>query len=164
MVGPWQPKWWVLHNLCVGSLTNYMFVPSQPICWVLDNLYGGSLTTYMLGPWQPIWWVLHNLYVGSLTTLSWVLDNLFLWLNVHILQTVYECIDKITQFMSRAAIFSFLPVLTKLLPESITCIERGRYYRYIAYLRYNALLEVFLKCVRNYTQFPHIFKLSHKML
>ncbi|XP_023333086.1 cytochrome P450 2C27 [Eurytemora carolleeae] len=44
-------------------------------------------------------------------------------------QTVYECIDKITQFMSRAAIFSFLPVLTKLLPESITCIERGRYYR-----------------------------------
>ena len=44
-------------------------------------------------------------------------------------QTVYECIDKITQFMSRATIFSFVPVLTKILPESITCIERGRYYR-----------------------------------
>jgi len=44
-------------------------------------------------------------------------------------QSVIECVDKITQFMSRAAIFSFLPVLTKLLPESITNIERGRYYR-----------------------------------
>ena len=42
---------------------------------------------------------------------------------------MYECIDKITQFMSRAAIFSFMPILTKLLPESITSIERGRYYR-----------------------------------
>jgi cytochrome P450 family 2 subfamily K len=31
--------------------------------------------------------------------------------------------------MSRAAIFSFMPVLTKLLPESVTSIERGRYYR-----------------------------------
>ena len=31
--------------------------------------------------------------------------------------------------MSRAAIFSFMPVLTKILPESITNIERGRYYR-----------------------------------
>lgn len=44
-------------------------------------------------------------------------------------QAVYECVDKITQFMSRAAIFSFLPVLTKLLPESVTSIERGRYHR-----------------------------------
>ena len=57
-------------------------------------------------------------------------------------QTVYECIDKVgsifrgnlsnqnsqvTQFMSRAAIFSFMPILTKILPESITNIERGRY-------------------------------------
>ena len=46
-----------------------------------------------------------------------------------VFQTVYECIDKITQFMSRAAIFSFLPILTKILPESITNMERGRYYR-----------------------------------
>jgi len=44
-------------------------------------------------------------------------------------QTVVECIDKVTQFMSRAAIFSFMPILTKILPESITNIERGRYYR-----------------------------------
>merc|ERR1712203_1258361 len=44
-------------------------------------------------------------------------------------QSVYECIDKVTQFMSRAAIFSFMPILTKILPESITNIERGRYYR-----------------------------------
>ena len=27
-------------------------------------------------------------------------------------QAVYECIDKITQFVSKAAIFSFLPMLT----------------------------------------------------
>ena len=29
--------------------------------------------------------------------------------------------------MSRAAIFSFMPILTKILPESITNIERGRF-------------------------------------
>ena len=28
------------------------------------------------------------------------------------MQAVYECIDKITQFVSKAAIFSFLPMLT----------------------------------------------------
>ena len=44
-------------------------------------------------------------------------------------QTVYECVDKITQFMSRAAIFSFCPILTLILPESVTKIEKGRYYR-----------------------------------
>ena len=32
---------------------------------------------------------------------------------VLIVQTVYECVDKITQFMSRAPIFSFVSVLTK---------------------------------------------------
>ncbi len=37
--------------------------------------------------------------------------------------------------MSRAAIFSFMPVLTKILPESITNIERGRYYRCVAGMR-----------------------------
>ena len=36
--------------------------------------------------------------------------------------------------MSRATIFSFVPILTKILPESITCIERGRYYRYTIYI------------------------------
>jgi len=60
-------------------------------------------------------------------------------------QTVYECIDKITQFMSRAAIFSFLPVLTKILPESITCIERGRYYR-------NRFHEISEKWIREHRQ------------
>lgn len=44
-------------------------------------------------------------------------------------QSVYECIEKITQFMSRAAIMSFMPFLSRLLPESITRMERGRYYR-----------------------------------
>jgi len=60
-------------------------------------------------------------------------------------QTVYECIDKITQFMSKAAIFSFLPVLTKILPESVTCIERGRYYR-------NRFHEISEKWIREHRQ------------
>jgi len=60
-------------------------------------------------------------------------------------QTVYECIDKITQFMSRATIFTFLPVLTKILPESITCIERGRYYR-------NRFHEISEKWIREHRQ------------
>lgn len=44
-------------------------------------------------------------------------------------QSVYECIEKITQFMSRAAIMSFMPFLARLLPESVTRMERGRYFR-----------------------------------
>ena len=44
-------------------------------------------------------------------------------------QSVYECIDKITQFMSRAAIISFMPFLTKIVPESISKMEKGRYHR-----------------------------------
>lgn len=60
-------------------------------------------------------------------------------------QTVYECIDKITQFMSRAAIFSFLPILTKILPESVTKIEKGRYYR-------NRFHEISEKWIREHRQ------------
>ena len=60
-------------------------------------------------------------------------------------QTVYECVDKITQFMSRAAIFSFLPILTKILPESITKIEKGRYYR-------NRFHEISEKWIREHRQ------------
>ena len=44
-------------------------------------------------------------------------------------QAVYECIDKITQFMSRANIMSFMPFLSKILPERITKMEKGRYHR-----------------------------------
>ena len=44
-------------------------------------------------------------------------------------QSVYECIEKITQFMSKAAIMSFMPFLARILPESITKMEKGRYYR-----------------------------------
>ena len=44
-------------------------------------------------------------------------------------QSVYECIEKITQFMSRAAIMSFMPFLSRLLPESVSRMERGRYFR-----------------------------------
>ena len=44
-------------------------------------------------------------------------------------QSVYECIDKITRFMSKAAIMSFMPFLARILPESITKMERGRYFR-----------------------------------
>ena len=43
--------------------------------------------------------------------------------------SVYECIDKITNFMSQAAIMSFVPLLSKLLPERVTKMEKGRYYR-----------------------------------
>jgi len=60
-------------------------------------------------------------------------------------QTVVECIDKVTQFMSRAAIFSFMPILTKLAPESITNIERGRYYR-------NRFHEISEKWIREHRQ------------
>ncbi|TRY72357.1 hypothetical protein TCAL_01006 [Tigriopus californicus] len=44
-------------------------------------------------------------------------------------QSVYECIDKITQFMSRAAIMSFIPGLSRIVPESISKMEKGRYHR-----------------------------------
>jgi cytochrome P450 len=44
-------------------------------------------------------------------------------------QCVYECIDKITQFMSKAAIMSFMPFLSKIVPERITKMEKGRYHR-----------------------------------
>jgi len=44
-------------------------------------------------------------------------------------QSVYECIEKITRFMSAAAIMSFMPFLSRLLPESITKMEKGRYFR-----------------------------------
>ena len=47
--------------------------------------------------------------------------------------------------MSRAAIFSFMPVLTKILPESITNIERGRYYR-------NRFHEITDKWIREHRQ------------
>jgi len=60
-------------------------------------------------------------------------------------QTVYECVDKVTQFMSRAAIFSFMPILTKILPESITNMERGRYYR-------NRFHEISEKWIREHRQ------------
>merc|ERR1719216_530319 len=60
-------------------------------------------------------------------------------------QAVYECIDKITQFVSKAAIFSFLPMLTWLLPESVTNMERGRYYR-------NRFHEITEKWIREHRQ------------
>nr|APH81372.1 cytochrome P450 CYP3029B2 [Tigriopus kingsejongensis] len=44
-------------------------------------------------------------------------------------QSVYECIDKITQFMSRAAIMSFIPLLSRIVPERISKMEKGRYHR-----------------------------------
>ena len=55
-------------------------------------------------------------------------------------QSVYECIEKITGFMSRAAIMSFLPFLARVLPEGITRMERGRYFRD----RFVAISEVFI--------------------
>ena len=48
-------------------------------------------------------------------------------------------------FLFRAAIFSFLPILTKVLPESITKMEKGRYYR-------NRFHEVSEKWIREHRQ------------
>ena len=47
--------------------------------------------------------------------------------------------------MSRAAIFSFLPILTKILPESVTKMEKGRYYR-------NRFHEISEKWIREHRQ------------
>ena len=55
-------------------------------------------------------------------------------------QSVYECIEKITGFMSRAAIMSFMPFLARVLPESISRMERGRYFRD----RFVAISEVYI--------------------
>merc|ERR1712018_62871 len=55
--------------------------------------------------------------------------------------SVYECIDKINGFMSRAAIMSFLPMLSKIVPESISKMERGRYYRN----RFHAISEKWIR-------------------
>jgi hypothetical protein len=46
---------------------------------------------------------------------------------------------KYFQFMSRAAIMSFMPFLATILPERISKMERGRYYRD----RFVAISEVF---------------------
>lgn len=55
--------------------------------------------------------------------------------------SVYECIDKINGFMSRAAIMSFLPLLSRIVPESISKMEKGRYYRN----RFVAISEKWIK-------------------
>jgi len=60
-------------------------------------------------------------------------------------QSVYECIDKINHFMSRAAIMSFVPLLSKVLPEKISKMERGRYYR-------NRFVAISEKWVREHKQ------------
>ena len=55
-----------------------------------------------------------------------VLDGRKLSFKNHVLQefqSVYECIDKINHFMSRAAIMSFVPLLSKILPESISKVN-----------------------------------------
>lgn len=60
-------------------------------------------------------------------------------------QSVYECIDKINHFMSRAAIMSFVPLLSKVLPESISKMARGRYYR-------NRFVAISEKWIREHKQ------------
>ena len=66
-------------------------------------------------------------------------------------QSVYECIEKITQFMSRAAIMSFMPFLSRLLPESVSRMERGRYFRD----RFVAISEVSEKAIW-FSHFLHL--------
>ena len=45
--------------------------------------------------------------------------------------------------MSRAAIMSFLPFLSKIVPEPISKMEKGRYYRN----RFVAISEVILRVI-----------------
>ena len=54
----------------------------------------------------------------------------------------YLFLLQITGFMSRAAIMSFLPLLSRVIPESISKMERGRYYRN----RFVAISEVGCIC------------------
>ena len=46
--------------------------------------------------------------------------------------------------MSRAAIMSFLPFLSKIVPEPISKMEKGRYYRN----RFVAISEVILRVIK----------------
>ena len=46
--------------------------------------------------------------------------------------------------MSRAAIMSFLPFLSKIVPEPISKMEKGRYYRN----RFVAISEVILRVIQ----------------
>ena len=48
--------------------------------------------------------------------------------------------------MSRAAIMSFLPFLSKIVPEPISKMEKGRYYRN----RFVAISEVILRVIHFY--------------
>jgi len=89
--------------------------------------------------------VSYKLNVGILNVLWSVTCGRKLHAQQQEFQAVYECIDKITQFMSKAAIFSFMPILTRILPESITNIERGRYYR-------NRFHEITEKWIREHRQ------------
>jgi len=87
----------------------------------------------------------YKLNVGLLNILWSIVNGRKLHSQQQEFQAVYECIDKITQFMSKAAIFSFLPVLTWVLPESVTNMERGRYYR-------NRFHEITDKWIREHRQ------------
>jgi len=89
--------------------------------------------------------VSHKVNVGILNILWSITCGRKLHAQQQEFQAVYECIDKMTTFMSRAAIFSFLPILTRILPESITNIERGRYYR-------NRFHEITEKWMREHRQ------------
>lgn len=71
----------------------------------------------------------YKLNVGIINILWTVASGRRLHSQQQEFQSVYECIDKITQFMSKAAIMSFMPFLARLLPERISKMERGRYYR-----------------------------------
>ena len=71
----------------------------------------------------------HIINVGIINILWTVASGRRLHSQQQEFQSVYECIEKITQFMSKAAIMSFMPFLAKILPENITKMERGRYFR-----------------------------------
>jgi len=73
--------------------------------------------------------VSHALNVAAINVMMTITAGRRLHAQQQEFQAVYECVDKITQFMSRAAIMSFLPFLARIVPESVSKMEKGRYHR-----------------------------------
>ena len=91
----------------------------------------------------------YHLNVGILNVLWTVASGRRMHAQQQEFQSVYECIEKITQFMSKAAIMSFMPFLARILPENITKMERGRYFRD----RFVAISEVIFKITNISSEF-----------
>ena len=125
------------------SIFRYVF---QNYDLLFDHLISNfSIILFQVG--EPIA-ISYILNVGIINVLWTIASGRRLHSQQQEFQSVYECIEKITQFMSKAAIMSFMPFLARLLPESITKMEKGRYYRN----RFIAISEV--KYVKSFLTLP----------